>query len=559
MLNKLRIKGKLMLSFGIMIAILVVSSVVSIVLTLRTGEGLNSFYENQYHSITETWDARESVRKSTAQVMQAMLDTDKTLTNELVSGANTEIGVIEECISELYQIYEGQTSDLDQLKSLINEVKPMMSEVCSLAQSNRNEEAYKLLKEQCLPVLENLNQALLNVAGINDGFAQDRVDEANALKTLAAVIGLLVSVAGIVCAMLLSNRLANAITKPVQEIQLASDNISKGQFDVELTYDGTDELGELSGTMQVTVDRLRNIIGDIKYCLKELSDGNFMVESQNQQFYQGEYNEILDAMNSLRDTMEDTLSQIHVAADQVEMGGGQVASGAQALSQGSAEQASTVEELSAAINEINHEMQLAGTAANEASGKATEAGRLTGECNEQMKEMVAAMTNINSSSEEIHKIIKEIDDIAFQTNILALNAAVEAARAGAAGKGFAVVADEVRNLASKSAEAAKNTATLIEESMNAVGKGVKLADSTAVRLQSVSENADVLADMIQKIAATAQESTESIQQITTSIEQISAVTQTASATSEESAAASEELSGQAQFLKELVGHFKLRK
>lgn len=559
MLNKLRIKGKLMVSFCIMIAILVVSSVVSIVLTMRTGEGLNSFYQNQYQSITETWDARESVRKSTALIMQAMLDTDKTLTNELVSSADTEIEVIEECITELYQRYEGQISDLDELKALVTQVKPIMDEICSLAKNNRNEEAYQLLKGECLPVLEALNQSLLNVAGVNDGFAQERVEEANALKALSAVIGIAVSIAGIFCALLLSNRLSNVITKPVQEIQLASDNISKGQFNVDLTYDGADELGELSGTMQVTVDRLRNIIGDIKYCLKELSNGNFMVESQNRAFYQGEYTEILDAMNDLRDTMEDTLSQIHVAADQVEMGGGQVASGAQALSQGSAEQASTVEELSAAINEINHEMQLAGTAANEASGKATEAGRLTGECNDQMKEMVAAMTNISSSSEEIHKIIKEIDDIAFQTNILALNAAVEAARAGAAGKGFAVVADEVRNLASKSAEAAKNTATLIEDSMSAVDKGVKLADSTAVRLQAVSENADLLADMIQKIAATAKESTESIQQITTSIEQISSVTQTASATSEESAAASEELSGQAQFLKELVGHFKLRK
>lgn len=558
MLHKLKIKGKLTFSFLTMIVILMVSSLISTILTSRTGKALNDFYDNQYQSITEAWDVRESIRKSTALILQAMLDTDRTLTAELIESATAEVTVIETCISDLRGIYEGDSSDLDELEGLTAAVKPTLIEVGTLAADNRNSEAYKLLKTQCLPILDSLNEWMLYVASVNDIYAADRVDSANTLKTTAIVIGALVSVAGILCALFLSGRLSHAITRPVQEIQQASDNISKGQFDVTLSYTGKDELGELSGTMQLTIDRLRNIIGDIKYCLKELSHGNFMVESQNRAFYQGEYSEILDAVNDLRGTMEDTLRQIHVAADQVELGGTQVASSAQALSHGSAEQASTVEELAAAINEINHDMQLAGTAANEASDKAAEAGRLTGECNDQMKEMVAAMTDISHSSEEIHKIIKEIDDIAFQTNILALNAAVEAARAGTAGKGFAVVADEVRSLASKSAEAAKNTSVLIETSMNAVDQGVKLADTTAVRLQSVSENADLLADMIQKIATTAQESTEAIQQITTSIDQISAVTQTASATSEESAAASEELSGQAQLLKELVGQFQLR-
>lgn len=558
MLHKLRIKGKLTVSFLIMIAILVAFSVLSTFLTMRTGEALKDFYDNQYHSITEAWDARESIRKSTALILQAMLDTDRTLTADLIADATDEVVVIETCISDLRSIYEGDSSDLDELEGLITAVKPLLSEVGTLAADNRNSEAYKLLKTQCLPILDSINEWMLYVANVNDIYALDRVNSADLLKLMSTVVGMIVSVIGILCALLLSSRLSHAISKPVQEIQLASDNISKGQFDVALTYTGKDELGELSGTMQITVDRLRNIIGDIKYCLKELSNGNFLVESQNREFYQGEYREILDAMSDLRSTMEDTLRQIRVAADQVELGGVQVAASAQALSQGSAEQASTVEELAAAINEINHDMQLAGTAANEASDKAAEAGRLTGACNDQMKEMVAAMTDISHSSEEIHKIIKEIDDIAFQTNILALNAAVEAARAGTAGKGFAVVADEVRSLAAKSAEAAKNTSALIETSMNAVGQGVRLADSTAVHLQNVSENANLLADMIHNIAATAQESTESIQQVTTSIDQISAVTQTASATSEESAAASEELSGQAQLLKELVGHFKLR-
>ncbi|MBR3704517.1 MAG: methyl-accepting chemotaxis protein, partial [Oscillospiraceae bacterium] len=165
---------------------------------------------------------------------------------------------------------------------------------------------------------------------------------------------------------------------------------------------------------------------------------------------------------------------------------------------------------------------------------------------------------ISRTSEEIGKINKTIEDIAFQTNILALNAAVEAARAGAAGKGFAVVADEVRSLAAKSAEASQNASALIEASMAAVQKGVKIADGTAVNLQKVAGGAQKNAEMVTAIAEAANALVASIEQVSTDIDQISAVVQTNSATAEQSAAASEELSGQSAMLKEHINQFKLR-
>ena len=168
-----------------------------------------------------------------------------------------------------------------------------------------------------------------------------------------------------------------------------------------------------------------------------------------------------------------------------------------------------------------------------------------------------AMANIESKSQEIGKVIKSIEDIAFQTNILALNAAVEAARAGAAGKGFAVVADEVRNLAGKSAEASKSTASLIEDTITAVSEGANLSQATGQSLQAVVESAQKVLDVVTLISSAAEEQSNSVAQITVAIDQISSVVQTNSATSEESAAASEELSAQAQALKELVSMFTL--
>jgi methyl-accepting chemotaxis protein len=176
----------------------------------------------------------------------------------------------------------------------------------------------------------------------------------------------------------------------------------------------------------------------------------------------------------------------------------------------------------------------------------------------KMNDMMGAISEISSKSTEIGKIIKTIEDIAFQTNILALNAAVEAARAGQAGKGFAVVADEVRNLASKSAEAAKNTTMLIEDTVKAVDNGTRIADETAKSMQAVVNSTGTVTDLIKKIADASKEQAVSIAEVTSGVDQVASIIQTNSATAEESAATAEELSGQAQMLKDLVGGFKLK-
>lgn len=372
----------------------------------------------------------------------------------------------------------------------------------------------------------------------------------------ALLVTILITTTSLAIAVLLAVRLSNSIARPIKATAERLRLLAEGDLNSDVyLVNNKDETGLLSHSLNQTVIDLRDIIADITTQLGLLASGNFCIEFDRT--YKGDFRPIQDSITYITQSLNSTLTQISVAADQVASGSDQVASGAQALSQGATEQASSIEELAATINEISANVKNTAKKAAGANEKTSETSIRLDKSKAEMEQMIQAMETINKSSGEIGKIIKTIEDIAFQTNILALNAAVEAARAGEAGKGFAVVADEVRNLAGKSADAAKDTTGMIEESILAVRNGAQIADETARSLMSVVSESREVSDNVQEIYDAADQQAISISQITVGIDQISAVVQTNSATAEESAAASEELSAQARLLKDLVGNFKL--
>lgn len=341
--------------------------------------------------------------------------------------------------------------------------------------------------------------------------------------------------------------------------------LAQGQLNVDCTVTEGNEYTQIEyetfknlyDNLKLATDNITDIVNDITRVLAEIAGGNLDVETSAA--YQGDFAEIKNSLHHIIKSLNEMLGDINEAAEQVSTGARQVSDGSQALSQGSTEQASSIQELTASITEIAAQTKQNAANANKASELATIAKDNAARGNEQMKEMLDSMEKINESSANISKIIRVIDDIAFQTNILALNAAVEAARAGQHGKGFAVVAEEVRSLAARSAEAAQETTDLIEGSVNRVQVGTKIANETAAALNAIVDGIESAASLIQDIANASNEQASGIAQINKGIEQVSQVIQNNSATAEESAAASEELSGQAELLKQMVGQFKLNR
>ena len=556
-MKNLKIRTKLLVTFMIIIIMFCVTVVTSIDGLRENADKYSEFYNIEYRITNKVMGMRRGLQIIVKDLAFITMESDAAKNEAYLSDMEKELALLQENGNWLFANFMGDSSLLDSFEKNITQAVELQEAVIAMSKEDMAQ-AQRMLLDEYQPLVEEAVNNLISISAVAEQSADTNYASTVKMQERLVAIQVGLAVGALVVTLILSTYLTGAITRPLRQLEKSAEKIVGGEFDIDVTYKSKDEMGRLADAFRNMTVILESVIMDASRLLSEMADGNFDVRTHAEEHYVGGFQGLLSSIRKLNRDLSSTLGQINYSADQVASGSDQVSSGAQALAQGATEQASAVEQLAATITNISHQVKETAQNASEARQQSNTAGDEMDKCNVLMHDMMEAREEITHKSNEIGKIIKTIEDIAFQTNILALNAAVEASRAGSAGRGFAVVADEVRNLASKSSDASKDTAELIESSIKAVQRGTQLANTTAQSLVKAVDDVRTAATNVEKIADAAEKQAEAVGQVTLGVSQISDVVQTNSATAEQSAAASSELSNQADTLKSLVAKFILR-
>ncbi len=554
--KSMRVRSKLLLLSITQAVALIVISVVGLiamnVVNTERSDRYNEFGMGQYE-LSEVFTQVNSMKvhlRNASCLYTAPSEAEKQA-DEITSVEETE--ELAKQAMEEFEVYMDYEDDViakyNETKEKLNEYFDVVSTILDELRDDDVDAAVKELKGSGVAVAleaEDLQKELVSMMTEDADIQGDQVTNTVTAMTFLIICFALII---IVSSLLVCLRIVKGITVPIRRLGAASRKLAEGDVDITLKKMHNDDLGELMDDFEEMAATIRTQAE----VASKVSEGDMTVETQPR----SDKDVLGRALKKLVKDSDRNLSNVKESTVQVTVGSDQVATASQALAQGATEQASALQEVTASVNEIAERTKDNAAQANQADELMHEVKDMAIAGNEHMKGMIAAMGDINESSETISKIIKVIDDISFQTNILALNAAVEAARAGVHGKGFAVVAEEVRNLAAKSASAAGETAEIIEDSIHKVNNGTQLAETTAKALDEIAEAIDKGATLIAGIAASSNDQATAVSQVDQAIGQVSQVVQNNSATSEQCAAASEELSNQAANLRNLMSYYKL--
>lgn len=541
-----KIRTRMIAGFGLILMLIIVLNAFSLVNIRKMSDQTAALYNGTHMESLSAVSLERDLSQMESQVLIMLLEGS-------VTNRGTAYDAARKSVDGDLAALSGQ--DVSGIRSNLSKIDSVYTQIVEEINQGRAASARRLLSEftPAISAAETAANAL-SVQGAADAetFLAESASYTNASILFQDVIFAVIAIISILTAL----RMSAGIVRPVGSVAEGVKQIAQGRLDTRIEVDRTDEVGTLAGELNETMGAVSSYIQDISDVLGQIGQGDISMEVTRD--YVGDFHVIRDSLNQIIDSLNHTMEQIGASCDQVRSGSESLASSAEKLAQGAVEQSSALEEFERALGRTAELTR--GDAKNAAEVKAIsiQASDQVAGGAQQMGQMMDSMRDINDSSNEIAKVIKIIEDIAFQTNILALNASVEAARAGEAGKGFAVVADEVRNLANKSQDAAKNTAAMIGRSATAVDAGMKNAEASVAILTQVRELVDRMAALLGDIDASTAEQARAFDDMTQAVDQISGVVHANSAAAEENSVASEELSTQAELLDQMVQRFKLR-
>jgi len=513
LIKNLKISAKILSGFFIVLVLILIMGIFSITNINKVNNSYMNVYNKHIKSFMLIGEVLNYFQRQRVNYRNVLLARNTTEMNSYIQKTDEITNNFKTALEEYSKLIEEEDirKEYQNLSSLMREYESLTNQIIDLAKKDKKAAIDLLFKPSSSQLVTDVQNSINTLYALE----KQTIEKINKQNSLLAKTTVTTMIIIIICCMIISLILgvviSSAISRPLSEIVAVAQKIAEGDLTTDVKADSKDEIGHLANAFSKMIDSLSQLI--------------FSVKS---------------------------------SAEQVALGAKQLADASQSLAQGATDQASAIEELNASVEEVSAQTKQNSKNVEEATNFANQIKDEARVGIQQMEDMMKAMEEINMASANISKIIKTIDEIAFQTNILALNAAVEAARAGSYGKGFAVVAEEVRNLATRSANAAKETSSLIESTIKKIEVGDSIAKQTYTSLDRITKNIDKMAMIMNDIMYSSKEQSEAIAQITEGINQVANVVQSNSANSQETAAASEELYSQADVLKNLVERFKTR-
>jgi len=562
-MKNLKVSMKLILSFLIVVIFAIAIGIVGIIGMGSISDAEDGLYNENVVALSAMGRIREILQDQRVQLRNYVLNGGNSSKIQEIKSALTSL---ENEIETYFAMYETSIVDESDEVAYFNGKKLYQNDYATLkadvleASLKGFDEGFAVLNEsRVVDIINEIVEDFDSSMTQNDQWAKKTADDDTSTYKRLLVIEIVILVVAVFLAIFFAFYISGLISKPLLMLtafmhkSATTGDISLSSEDMEI-IDRFSQIKDEIGRTIASSSEFINRINEISRLLTSIAEGDLTKEVH----LLSERDTMGLSLENLYENLNKMFSDINNSSTQVSAGSKQIADGAQALAQGATEQAASIEQLSSSISEISQKTKANAEKAHTAARLADTIKDNAEKGSRQMEEMMSAVNEINAASGSISKVIKVIDDIAFQTNILALNAAVEAARAGQHGKGFAVVAEEVRNLAAKSAEAAKDTGSLIENSIEKATLGVQIAGETAESLSEIVSGINESNQIVGEIANSSEEQALGITQINIGIDQVAQVVQQNSATAEESAAASEEMSGQSDVLQQLIAQFRIK-